>query len=232
MERRAAILRQAEPRYSFFSRRFGSRFRKMKAPAPVSSISQIHLSGRSPRSATILFIPLSAELNRPGDDWAAFGAEYLARECPDCRSDSIVGHGRRRKQAHDETHDWIGIRRGLCRLCGKTFTFLPSLSPPYGHYSLIARSHALQRYFSENYSLEMAAPLVKDPDRVPVASTLRRWFHALDTCGSEELPLETATMHSHELFPALRRWLQAIGVRDRGQLPRGHFLHILLPLRI
>ena len=63
--------------------------------------------------------------------------------------DSIVGHGRRRKQAHDEHHDWIGIRRGLCNRCGKTFTFLPPFSPPYGHYSFIARSQALQRYFLE-----------------------------------------------------------------------------------
>jgi hypothetical protein len=36
--------------------------------------------------------------------------------------------GHRRKQAHDEHHDWIGIRRGRCVDCGKTFTFLPLLS--------------------------------------------------------------------------------------------------------
>ena len=49
----------------------------------------------------------------------------ILRRCPVCVQDSIVGHGRRRKQAHDEHHDWIGIRRGLCSRCGKTFTFLP-----------------------------------------------------------------------------------------------------------
>ena len=38
--------------------------------------------------------------------------------------DSIIGHGRRRKQAHDEHHDWIGIRRGRCPGCKRTFTFL------------------------------------------------------------------------------------------------------------
>jgi hypothetical protein len=68
--------------------------------------------------------------------------------------DSIVGHGRRRKQAHDEHHDWIGIRRGVCNRCGKTFTFLPPFSPPYGHYSLIARSQALHRYFVEGCGWE------------------------------------------------------------------------------
>jgi len=64
--------------------------------------------------------------------------------------ESIIGHGRRRKQAHDEDHDWIQIRRGICNLCGKTFTFLPPFSSPYGHYSLIARSQALRRYFIED----------------------------------------------------------------------------------
>jgi hypothetical protein len=85
------------------------------------------------------------------------------RHCPICVQDSIVGHGRRRKQAHDEHHDWIGIRRGLCNRCGKTFTFLPPFSPPYGHYSFIARSQALQRYFLEGRCWEDAAPTVKDP---------------------------------------------------------------------
>jgi hypothetical protein len=95
--------------------------------------------------------------------------------------ESIVGHGRRRKQAHDEDHDWIRIRRGLCSLCGKTFTILPQFSLPYSHYSLIARSQALRRYFLEGRSWESAAPAVKDPDRVADPSTLRRWFRSLDS---------------------------------------------------
>jgi hypothetical protein len=76
--------------------------------------------------------------------------------------DSIIGHGRRRKQAHDDSHDWIKIRRGICAPCHLTFTFLPVFSPPYTHYSLVARSQALRRYFLENRSLENAAPPLKD----------------------------------------------------------------------
>ena len=81
-------------------------------------------------------------------------------------------NGRRRKQAHDEQHDWIGIRRGLCSRCGKTFTFLPPFSPPHGHYSLVARSEALRRYFVEGCCWEAAAPAVKDPDRIADPSTM------------------------------------------------------------
>ena len=124
-----------------------------------------------------------------------------------------MGHGRRRKQAHDEHHDRIGIRRGLCNLCGKTFTFLHPFSPPYGHYSFIARSQALQRYFLEGYSWETAAPTVKDPNRVADPSTLRRWFHKLD---------------SSQPFSFLRQAMQAIGAR----LSTAEILvHDSLPLR-
>jgi hypothetical protein len=132
-------------------------------------------------SVTILFISLSATQYNLETDWAEASAEGILRRCPICSQDSIVGHGRRRKQAHDEDHDWIKIRRGVCNLCGKTFTFLPPFSPPYCHYSLIARSQAVRRYFVEGCGWETASPTVKDPDRVADPSTLRRWFRSLDS---------------------------------------------------
>ena len=148
---------------------------------PVSSdLGKGQRRERAP-TVTILFISFSAAQYNRGADWAEAGANVILRRCPICVQDSIVGHGRRRKQAHDEHHDWIKIRRGTCSLCGKTFTFLPLFSPPYGHYSLIARSRALRRYFVEGCGWQAAAPAVKDPDRVADPSTLRRWFRSLDS---------------------------------------------------
>src|SRR5215470_15627632 len=72
----------------------------------------------------------------------AFPLALLPRRCPRCSQDTITGHGRRRKQAYDEGHDWIWIRRGVCRPCGLTFTILPHWSPPYGHYSFRCREQA------------------------------------------------------------------------------------------
>jgi hypothetical protein len=142
------------------------------------------------------------------------GFESHSAPLPDLRAGSIVGHGRRRKQAHDKHHDWIGIRRGLCNRCGKTFTFLPPFSPPYGHYSFIARSQALQRYFLEGRCWEDAAPTVKDPDRVADPSTLRRWFRHLDS--------------SRPPFSALRRTMLALSAwLGRTEL----LVHNSLPLR-
>ena len=130
---------------------------------------------------TILFISLSAAQYNLQAEGAKADAEAILRRCPICLRDSIIGHGRRRKQAHDENHDWIQIRRGRCPVCGKTFTFLPSFSPPYCHYSLMARSQALLRYFGEGCCWETAAPTVKDPHRVADPATLRRWFQSLDS---------------------------------------------------
>jgi hypothetical protein len=54
-------------------------------------------------------------------------------------------------------------------------------SLPYTHYSLIARSAALRRYFVDGDCWEAAAPPVQDPCRVTDPSTLRRWFRDLDS---------------------------------------------------
>jgi hypothetical protein len=179
---------------------------------------------------TILFIPLSDGQSNPETAWAAEWAAVILRRCPVCDRDSIIGHGRRRKQAHDEHHDWIEIRRGICNCCGTTFTFLPSFSLPYTHYSLLARSQALRLYFVEDCSLESAAPTVIDPDRVADPSTLLRWFRSLDC--------------SQPSFSFLRKTLAAAAhCLARGEVIRhgslqlswpslASFLQLLWPLRL
>ena len=180
--------------------------------------------------ATILFIPLSDGESNPENAWAGDGTAVMLRRCPVCDLDSIVGHGRRRKQAHDECHDWIEIRRGICNCCGTTFTFLPAFSLPYTHYSLLARSQALRLYFVDRCSLESAAPTVMDPCRVADPSTLRRWFRSLDC--------------SQPSFSFLRQTLAAVAqCLARGEIIRhgalrlswstlALFLQLLWPLRL
>jgi len=190
-------------------------------------------AGRNPRRvpiATILFIPLSDGQSNPETVWAAEWTAVILRRCPVCDRDSIIGHGRRRKQAHDEHHDWIEIRRGICNCCGTTFTFLPSFSLPYTHYSLLARSQALRLYFVDRCSLESAAPTVMDPCRVADPSTLRRWFRSLDC--------------SQPSFSFLRQTLAAVAqCLARGEIIRhgalrlswstlALFLQLLWPLRL
>jgi hypothetical protein len=60
----------------------------------------------------------------------------LRRPCPLCRDDTIIG--RRGRQAYDDQHDRIWVRRGLCRLCGQTFTVLPNWWAPPGHSACLA----------------------------------------------------------------------------------------------
>jgi hypothetical protein len=98
----------------------------------------------------------------------------LPRLCPLCRDDTITGHGRRLRQAHDDRHERIWVRRGICRPCGKTFTVLPNWLAPSGHFSVSCRQQACERIVAGD-TAEQAAPHCKDPSRSPDASTLRRW---------------------------------------------------------
>jgi hypothetical protein len=123
---------------------------------------------------------VSVASERLAAGWAEDSDEIILRRCPVCEQDWIIGHGRRRKQAHDEHHDWIRIRRGRCGSCGTTFTFLPVFSLPYTHYSLLARCQTLLRRVVEHCSWEKAVPKFKDADRVPDSSTVRRWSQGVD----------------------------------------------------
>lgn len=69
---------------------------------------------RSPFEVTILFVPVSVVLGQVAACWAEDCDQTTLRLGPICKRDSIVEHGHRRKQAHDEHHDWIEIRRGFC----------------------------------------------------------------------------------------------------------------------
>jgi len=143
---------------------------------------------------------VSVPLERLAVCWAEDSDEIILRRCPICEQDSIVGHGRRRKQAHDEHHDWIRIRRGRCVRCGRTFTFLPVFSLPYTHYSLVARCQALWRRFTEHYSWEKALPKLQDPDLLPDPSTVRRWSSGLD-------PSQLALSILSQIVTRVAHWL-------------------------
>jgi hypothetical protein len=207
----------------------------------------------------IVFIsPIAVEGN-PSLDWAATASEQIIRQCPECKNDSVIGHGRRAKQAHDEQHDWIKVRRGLCKRCPKTITFLPCFSLPYTHYSLLARSQSLKLHFVDGRSLDTAIPLLKDPDRVPAATTIRSWCRSLDSAErweclqkleQAEACISLATSSGSTIqterevaFPFLHKMMSAVS--DRLAQPEkccygklvvtwptlAHFLKNLLPLR-
>ena len=53
-------------------------------------------------------------------------------------------------------------------------------SLPYSHYSLLARFQALGHRIAEQCPWEKALPKLKDPDRLPDPTTVRRWASDLD----------------------------------------------------
>jgi len=88
---------------------------------------------------------------------------------------TIIGHGRRSRQAHDGRHDRILVRRGLCKAGCGTLTVLPAWCIPGASYSLLARQPALAQ-LALGISAEQAAPHCRDPNRLADSSTIRRWL--------------------------------------------------------
>jgi hypothetical protein len=127
-----------------------------------------------------------------------------------------------------EHHNWIGIRRGRCPDCGKNFTFLPWLSLPYTHYSLLARCQALRRRFAEHCSWEEATPTFKDPNRVPDPSTLRRWPRGMDLS-------QPARSFLRQTLARIAHWLALQRQPDHKAVPLSEvtrILQVLWPLRL
>jgi hypothetical protein len=118
----------------------------------------------------LVFIPCFGAGCKPGE----YNGEWLPRQCPGCNQTGIVGHGRRRRQAHDRLHDSITVRRGLCSHCHRSLTVLPGWCVPRAPYSLAAREQALKQ-LAAGKTLEEAAPQCRDADRVADPSTIRRW---------------------------------------------------------
>lgn len=119
----------------------------------------------------IVFIPRSGEERKRGQA----DSEWLPRRCPACGETAVIGHGRRRRPAHDGKHAWIRVRRGRCKVCGGTLTVLPAWCVPGAPYSLLARQQALEQ-LGQGMPVEQAAPHCRDPDRLADSSTVRRWF--------------------------------------------------------
>lgn len=88
----------------------------------------------------------------------------------------MIGHGWRRRQAHDADHTSIRVQRGICKLCNRTLTMLPDWLVPGGHYSLTARQLAGQLASEPQRAVEECVPDSANPDRCADPSTVRRWL--------------------------------------------------------
>jgi Domain of unknown function (DUF6431) len=132
--------------------------------------------------------------------------EWLPRICPACGQPGVIGHGRRSKQAHDENHTRIRVRRGRCVHCQKTFTVLPAWSLPSTHYSLRARQQSLTRV-AAGACWEEASPPMRDADRIADPATLRRWCQRrlASLCGATALQ-QVGKLVGALLAPTILAW--------------------------
>lgn len=203
-------------------------FFRRRGSASSHDLGRVEAGFGTPCETTIVFVSACVPLEQLSARWAEDCDQIILRRCPVCEQDSIIGHGRRRKQAHDEYHDWIAIRRGICMKCGRTFTFLPLFSLPYTHFSLLARFQSLWRRVQENCSWEKAVPKLKDADRLPDASTVRRWSSGLDGSQPEVWFL-------HQAMAWVSKWLKRGKQGDVQLKPLPWMvsaLEVLWPLRL
>ena len=128
------------------------------AAGPHASRDSLYRTARSERQ------------HRPG----VIPLELLPRRCPLCGEHTITGHGRRLRLAHDDRHERIWVRRGICHPCKQTFTILPDWLVPRAPFSLPCRQQACES-IAAGISVEQAAPHCKDASRSPDSSTVRRW---------------------------------------------------------
>ncbi len=157
--------------------------------------------------AVILFIALPEAEDKTPAGVTEVPLALLPRLCPFCGNRTIIGHGRRLKQAHDEWHEQIWIRRGRCRQCQKTFTVLPDWSPPSGTYSLHCRQKAWELLRQSDSNWERSVPDVADASRSPDPSTVRRWAGRLLQLGTLlAAMLWQATGWSTSASPTILAW--------------------------
>jgi hypothetical protein len=123
----------------------------------------------------IVFLKAVPELGLEG------GSYPIPRDCPHCRRagchDSIKGHGRRPRTCLDERRSRITIRRGRCRACGVTITFLPPILKPYRRYAVPIIAGVIRQLRSGVHYSDLEIHLF-DLDAFPDASTVRRWWRA------------------------------------------------------
>ena len=121
-----------------------------------------------------MIVRLPASLSRG----SVVEAKYaLPRDCPRCKGGArgtVIGHGRRQRNCLSESESEIRVRRGLCRTCGGTITFLPSFLGAYRRYTFpIIESVLQQRHQGRDYGSLLVH--LHDSERYPETSTVRRW---------------------------------------------------------
>ena len=93
---------------------------------------------------------------------------------------------------------------------------------------MLARCQALQRRFEERCSWEEATPTLKDPNRMPDPSTLRRWARGLD-------PSQPARSFLRGTLARIAHWLALQRQPDHKAVPLSEvtrILQVLWPLRL
>ena len=108
--------------------------------------------------------------------------DLLPRRCPVCRDNTIIGHGRRLRQAHDEQHECIWVRRGICQPdgWGHAFRFVALRYQKKPEEVEAGQAEQYQLFETSGYTYRVFVTNLKDPIDLAV------WFYN-QRAGAENL---------------------------------------------
>jgi len=185
------------------------------------------------------------------------GNYELPKTCPHCGAEnSVIGNGRRLRWCIGSNSARIAVRRGKCKKCHKTFTFLPTFARPYSRYSISLVQDMLLKFFSDTEStLFESVPDIPNANVTPDFKTLYNWLHDIldrisvspfifsSGCDLNSFPLVSADIAAKKaraaadsLFGTLHVWLSGLKKHfDRGaavclqglRFHAGNFLQVI-----
>ena len=147
------------------------------------------LAGRrreaEPLGSTILFVPVTVPLPQVaagyGPKTGTRSSYAIVRFVSGTRS-SVTGAGASKRTTSITTGLESVVADALA--VARPSPFCRCFPLPYTHYSLLARCQVWWRRAVEHCWWEEAAPKCKAPDRLPDASTIRRWSSGVDDSPS------------------------------------------------
>lgn len=108
--------------------------------------------------------------------------EYdIPRDCRLCKAtSSVIGHGIRERTCIGPDTDVIFVRRGKCKSCRTTFTFLPAFARPYSRYAVVLIQNTILNFISNNENTVFRSiPNLKKIAWWPDMKTPYNWLHII-----------------------------------------------------
>jgi len=149
------------------------------------------------------------------------GKYEIPRDCACCKArGTVIGHGVRDRTCIGPHTDIIFVRRGLCKVCKTTFTFLPPFARPNSRYAIEAIQDTFMNFVSnDKKTLFHSMPDLKTIKWWPDWKTSNNWLHAvMDKLEGFQFEFEQCHGFEKASFTMLmkQKYLEKVSSSARG----------------